>query len=678
MSDNSKNLSQEKREHLLDVCQRIKSGEKFEIGEITEIERFIKSIKYGLTFEKHEENVDVMLRTHVPIFKPFKEIVSDPSLPYNFLLEGDNLHSLKLLEKTHKGRIDVIYIDPPYNTLKDDFAYGDKMIDEEDGFKHSKWLSFMKERLEIAKRLMSKDGIIFISIDDNEQAQLKLLCDSIFGNENFYGQFIQKKGNTQNDSLSIQRNHEYILCYVRKQQPLLLTYNNDVKMQVFEDEYYLGRDTGASSGHDKLIERANLGYTVYYIEQTANGATGNHNKLIERANLLNNKYGFFNYYISKDGKKFVHCIAVKDYDEFAIREDSKENEVYHDVDELLSYGYSKIRPPQRKGGKLGSWTWGIDTFQEYWNKNEVIIKNNRNIIRKMFVDKSNIIVEGKKKYYIKTNKLPLQSVIEIGNARGTTELKGDDGVLPGSDFSNPKSVELLEYLIGAYCKKDCVVLDFFAGSGTTAQAVMQLNSTDGGNRQFILCTNNEVTAKQTLSYLHKFGYLANVKSTAVNKTIQSKIDDFFKSNEDVYRSLIVENYDEYQTYGICQSVTYPRLSTVITGNRPDGSKYSDGIKANLKYFQCEMIPKEKENLEDDILEACTTLVELEKAIDHDDKSIRIIFTDEELADVTEHWSDDIKTIYLSSDVEPDGFQEDMFDEKDIRIVEIPQYYYREV
>jgi len=153
-------------------------------------------------WEEHEEEVDVKMQTHVPVFTEVeeKEIVGDPeSEQYNFLLEGDNLHSLKLLEKTHKGKIDVIYIDPPYNTLKDGFTYEDEQVDGNDGFRHSKWLSFMSERLKIARKFLQESGVIFISIDDNEEAQLKLLCDDIFGSVNFVGMILWKKKTNGNN-----------------------------------------------------------------------------------------------------------------------------------------------------------------------------------------------------------------------------------------------------------------------------------------------------------------------------------------------------------------------------------------------------------------------------------------------------------------------------------------------
>ena len=106
---------------------------------------------------------------------------------FNYLIEGDNLHSLKILEKTHRGKIDVIYIDPPYNTGNRDFIYDDNYVDKNDGYRHSKWLSFINKRLQIAKKLLKDEGVVFISIDDNEQSHLKVLCDEIFGEKNKLG-----------------------------------------------------------------------------------------------------------------------------------------------------------------------------------------------------------------------------------------------------------------------------------------------------------------------------------------------------------------------------------------------------------------------------------------------------------------------------------------------------------
>ena len=188
---------------------------------LKEIENALTEKKYGLVWEKHSERVDEMLKTHISVFSEAQEkkIIANEEEVYNFLIEGDNLHSLKLLEKTHKGKIDIIYIDPPYNRGKNDFRYNDDYIVKEDGYKHSKWLSFMSERLIIAKELLNDKGLIFISIDDNEIAQLRLLMDEIYGESNFINSFIWKRNSsvkTEKDKFTI--NTEYVLLYAKSSQ----------------------------------------------------------------------------------------------------------------------------------------------------------------------------------------------------------------------------------------------------------------------------------------------------------------------------------------------------------------------------------------------------------------------------------------------------------------------------
>lgn len=183
------NLSKIRRDKMLNTISEIKKNitdEKI-LTNLSMIENELTKKKYGLIWEEHEERVDKELETQIPTFEEIKdkEIVSNPNEKFNFLLEGDNLHSLYLLEKTHKEKIDLIVIDPPYNTGVNDFIYNDTYIDEEDGYRHSKWLSFMEKRLKLAKDLLSNDGYIFININDIEVAQLKILCDDIFGEENF-------------------------------------------------------------------------------------------------------------------------------------------------------------------------------------------------------------------------------------------------------------------------------------------------------------------------------------------------------------------------------------------------------------------------------------------------------------------------------------------------------------
>ena len=218
------NLSKVRREQLADKVSQIRSylleasahdkNAARLLSFVAELEKEVRSKKYGLIFEEHKERVDIELEENIPVLKENRKRFIDNGGEMNFLIEGDNLAALKLLEKTHRGKIDLIYIDPPYNTGNKDFVYNDSFVDKTDGYRHSKWLSFMEKRLKLAKSLLSSKGVIFISIDDNEQANLKVLCDGVFGEFNFINQFIWKRnssGKTEKDKFTV--NTEYVLLY---------------------------------------------------------------------------------------------------------------------------------------------------------------------------------------------------------------------------------------------------------------------------------------------------------------------------------------------------------------------------------------------------------------------------------------------------------------------------------
>lgn len=227
----STNISKKKRDDLLDKIKQIRAfiaaAPQDEntgnlLSYLSELEKDVNGKKYGLVFEEHREEIDEVLDTHTPVLTEDADLFIDHGGQMNSLLEGDNLAALKLLEKTHRGNIDLIFIDPPYNTRNGDFGYDDSRVDLTDTFRHSKWVSFMSERLLVARRLLKNDGVIFIAIDDNEQAALKLLCDQLFGEENFLASIIwqhsiQPKGYSGTFSV----HHNYILCYQKTAQFVL-------------------------------------------------------------------------------------------------------------------------------------------------------------------------------------------------------------------------------------------------------------------------------------------------------------------------------------------------------------------------------------------------------------------------------------------------------------------------
>lgn len=192
-----------------------------------------KPKKYGLVWEEKQipeqvvtdcENLlpileeGKVMHRNLNVLAPNPELDADPEAePTHLLIEGDNYHALQVLQYTHYQKIDLIYIDPPYNTGSRDFKYNDRFVEKDDTYRHSKWLAFMHKRLALARNLLADTGCIFISIDDNEQAQLKLLCDEVFGADNFVANIIwQRSYSPINLKKTISQNHDFILIYCKK------------------------------------------------------------------------------------------------------------------------------------------------------------------------------------------------------------------------------------------------------------------------------------------------------------------------------------------------------------------------------------------------------------------------------------------------------------------------------
>ena len=534
------NLSQLKRERMLAFLQKIKDVHRDDddmLIALGEIESELTSKKYGLVWEQHEEAVDVMMRDNIPVFTevPEREITAAPGQGYNFILEGDNLHSLRLLEKTHKGKIDVIYIDPPYN-LGGDFVYNDDYVGREDGFRHSKWLSFMDARLRIAYQLLSEKGAIFISINDSEYATLKLLCDDIFSELNYQITFIwnsRQRADSRNVNM-LSTDHEYILVYSKTDQFSVIGREKDTSKYSNPDNDPRGPWASIDlSGLADATRRPNLHYDII------DPATGN------------------------------------------------------------SY------PPNPNRG----WSKSRETVARMISENRILWPSSPK-------------GRPREKKFLKdllSDKTGFSSMLDSEAVGFTTDgTRALISVLGNRAFSFPKSVKLLKTLIAQFPNKDCLVLDFFAGSGSTAQAVMELNS-DGGSRRFILCTNNE--------------------------------------ND------------------ICDKVTYPRVRTVITGNRPDGSKYSDGIPGNLKYFRTDFVSKDDEYLSDALLEHIREMIQLEHGVKIDGSQYLMVMSDEEADELQAHWDEykDVKAIYASKEVLFTTEQNALF--AGVEIHTIPDYYF---
>ncbi|MDD2438313.1 MAG: site-specific DNA-methyltransferase [Candidatus Pacebacteria bacterium] len=441
MSNNNDKYKNYSREELIDELETLKKK------------------KYGLIWDKKnsQEMLDVFVNwenvpenftpKQFPILKEVKnkEIETDKNKPTNLLIEGDNYHSLAVLNFTHQNKIDVIYIDPPYNTGNKDFIYNDKFIDKEDPFRHSKWLSFMEKRLRLAHRLLKNTGVIFISIDDHEQAQLRLLCDEIFSEENFVNNIIWKKTNSPKfQSANLGNQYEFVLVYAKDFSRLKL--NRIYKP--FDEKSLKPYSYEDSRGKFRLIE-------------------------LEAKGLQNNQ--------NRKKAKFKDRIAP--------------------------------------------WVYSIETLEK-WDKEGLIYKTNKGrYAKKQYLDDMEGVI-----------------IADIWIDSGINPLQGSSEEYIG--FETQKPLSLIKRILKLGSLKDnSIILDFFAGSGTTGQAILELNKEDNGNRKFILCTNDEE----------------------------------------------LDNNGNIKKHKICTDVCYPRIEKVIGGYKNSKGEKVAGLGGNLKYFKTDFV-----------------------------------------------------------------------------------------
>ena len=520
------NLSQLKRQRMLAFLDKIKEEHKTDdemLIALGEIANALISKKYGLVWEQHEENVDVAMQTNIPVFTevPEREISLVPDNRYNFLLEGDNLHSLYLLEKTHKGAIDLIYIDPPYNTGHEDFVYDDNYVAEEDSFRHSKWLSFMEKRLLIAKELLSEKGVIFIQISDIEVAQLKCLCDDIFGESNFLNIISVNMKNIAGASgggedKRFKKNCEYILVYA-KSYDFLPLFNGPYVYTEISDLIQRYIDEGKSWKYTTVLLDAG---EKEYIGSTVDG-DGNDIKIFFRKNpqMLSVKQvaeieGISEKEVYKKyGVKIFQTTNAQTSIRTRVMDFRIENGITEDllsIEYVPKTGKNKGRVYEQfyKGDKCRLFVWLKDTSEEI--DGELYKRDLQGTYWDMNGAMKNVTKEGS---------------VEFSNGK--------------------KPVDLLKQIINLYPQDDITVLDFFAGSATTGHAVIALNAEDGGTRKFILCTNNENDICDTKTYPR----LKNVaegygKYQALPFNLKYYKTDFVSRDEEYLSDALLEHMTE--------------------------------------------------------------------------------------------------------------------------------------
>jgi len=431
---------------------------------IEEVRKLKSRKKFGLVWEEKPEDVVEKCKLEIPFLKEdnTKNILIDSNYPTNLIIEGDNYHSLLTLNYTHAGKIDLIYIDPPYNTGNKSWKYNNDYVDKEDVYRHSKWLSMMSKRIKLAKNLLKKDGVLICAIDENEYARLSLLLEEIFyGYEQHSVVIIHNPKGVQGKNFSY--THEYAIFVV-------------------------------PSG-DKIIRNRKLEKAEIYISNLRNWGSES---------------------LRTDAKNCFYPIMIKNEKIIGFGDVCADD--FHPASaniELKEDGIVLVYPIDDSG------------VERKWRYARQSVESIRDIL---------IVSKSKKGNY----------QIKIAKDYGTLKTVWTDKKYDASEYGTklikkividcvfvfPKSLYTVYDCVAAVVadKKESVILDFFAGSGTTGHAVMELNKTDKGKRSFILCTNNE--------------------------------------------------------NGIAEDVCYPRIKGVI-----DGYENIKGIPTNLRYYRTAFLKK---------------------------------------------------------------------------------------
>jgi adenine-specific DNA-methyltransferase len=437
---------------------------------IKKVKALEKRKKYGLVWDSAREPEKIVLdcQKELPVLKEISKNqiqISKDDITH-ILIEGDNYHALSVLNYTHEKAIDVIYIDPPFNTGARDWTYNNNYIDSNDAFRHSKWLSFMKDRLVLAKRLLTRSGFLICAIDANEIFSLGLLLDEIFGESNRVG-LVTVIHNPKGRNLS---------KYFSENSEFMLIYAKDISCAVFNDVVI---DEDKLATFDLSDDQGKYRLEPFMRVRTS----------WSRENKPRCHYPI---YVSKDLK---------------------------DITLNKKLGYYEVFPKTEDGRE---WAWKNipETFDKL-NKNGYFVATFEN-------ERAEIFHQYREKQVFKNVWTDKKYQSEF---HGTNVLKD---ILGENAFEYPKSVYLLEDILKITSKEDSIVLDYFAGSGTTGHALLNLNFEDGGKRQFILCTNNE--------------------------------------------------------NNICTDICYPRIANVIRGYTNRKGESVKGLGGNLKYYTTAFVP----------------------------------------------------------------------------------------
>ena len=515
--------------------QRIKSLEVLTNEERSQLLELLAEDKpYGLVWEDKPEDVEERLREELPVLKeaPERAIISDnPDAPNHILIEGDNLEALTALAYTHEGKIDVIYIDPPYNRGEKDFKYNDDYVDKENPFRHSLWLSFMKKRLSIAKCLLKNEGVMLVHIDEHEFDALNMLLETeIFSRENSLGQIIWNKLNPKGDANAVAVQHEYILLYCKNKELFNLSQNHLMRekpnaLKIINKAKSLFSKIGKTIIPDDVktviapFDYPKESLKDFYVTYDLQLVNKEFQAWLKRSDFSEGEKAY--QFIDENGDAF-QTVSM------AWPNKETPNEDYF-IPLIHPVNGEKCPVPER------GWRYPSATFSKMLGENAPII-----LLPNMVIKGQIVFTTGKKRNNQPRNKYLLKDNLMENTPSIINDGSSNDKLFKelGIEFEYPKTLSIAKYLLKNVLPNPEYILDFFAGSGTTLHATMQLNKDDNGHRKCILVTNNE--------------------------------------------------------NGICENVTYERNKRVIEGyTTPKGEQVAGLTDNNLRYYRTDFVGRSR-------------------------------------------------------------------------------------
>lgn len=597
------NLSKIKRDEMIAFLERLKEthSDDASIRAFNEIENHIRDKKYGLVWEEHSEEVDELLKDNIPILTADldRRLCKDESLPWNFIIEGDNLQALYLLDKTHKGKVDCIYIDPPYNTGARDWKYNNDYVDGNDVYRHSKWLSMMKNRLLLAKQLLNpNDSVLICTIDEKEYLRLGCLLEELFPDATIQmvTSMTNKKGQPRPGRFS--RSEEY-LFFVFVGKAKVKKSSDNMLFTVATDDLFASNNLKKKKQptiwnsllrrgtHADRADRPKLFYPIFVNESDCSiKEVGDPLELTADRNLVSCPNG---------------CSVA-----WPIHKDGTEGNWQMKPETLrraIKDGVAKMGQRNKKTGNWAVLYLKRKQLQQI-KSGEIIVLGNEPtgaLILQYAEDENITLGQEPRSLWVKDS--------HDASVYGSTLVRS---FLPGRKFPFPKSLyavqDTLRFVVGD--KPHATIIDFFAGSGTTQHALSLLNLEDGGQRKCIMVTNNELSEDE-------------------EKALKKK--GFKKGDK------------EWEDRGIARYITWPRVNCYANGINIHGKKIngnylgvefpiSNGFPINVKYLKCDWTPRKPEDylLSNVLCLHIKEMIELQNAIEVDNVKNVLILNKEDL------------------------------------------------